>query len=138
MVTAAAAGVGCGSGQLTESDVEETLGGLDYSVQYVETDYGGPGELVAAEVKEGSNQVRTLVFSGEDPRGIKQSAPWPDYEGSAVGLGEDGDNDLFVWTETTVNGRERGDLKPEDYDVAVAVEDALCARRLDEETCPYP
>ena len=105
---------------------------------YVETDYEGDGTLVAAEVGSGRDTVRALVYSGSDPGGVRAFAPWSHYREGGVGLGEDGANDLFIWTQPAKHLRRPGELRPDDYALAYDVEIAVCERRLDPETCALP
>ena len=90
--------------------------------------------LVAAEVGEGPETVRTLVLSGADDRHVERFSPWA-FSSGPVGIGSGGPNDLFVWTQPVRYSRHPDRMKPGDYALSVDVEDALCERLLSADAC---
>jgi hypothetical protein len=132
----AAFAVGCG-GPSTD-DIHGALESTGAPVSYVDTDYDGQGELVAAEVGSGRAMVRTLVFVGDDSTRVERSAPWPDFHGSGTGFSGGGDTAFVVWTQPVQHLKRPVELEPGDYALSTDIENALCALNLSEEECSRP
>lgn len=117
--------IGSESDSLSEPDIHAALDESGLPVRYLDTDYEGDGTVVAAVVQLQQRQAQVLVASDVDLQVARQSVDWNRRPGSAIAMGERGDNDLTVWISDY--------LSSDDF---WSIVDALCiARKGDAERC---
>lgn len=120
--------LGRGTGPLSEDEVHTALVRAAHPVRFLDTDYDGPGAVVAAAVRQEHRHAKVLVASEVGLNVAQESVDWKPGLGVDIGIGgagEGGDNDLYVWVSDDLTAGAVWDI--------IA---SLCKARLDnDEQC---